>query len=185
MSFSADTGMGECLIIARKKYEADKDSEKIANPRAVFVVLNRRPGNNLVGIHAAKQIRFEILNSEIQKLENGPEGGTPLKFGKDIIGHMIDAPLPKSGGWGLARIADLSLAQTAYQLTQKNNLWLPRIKKNAAKTIKITEVNSISTLGPIHRDINGIESNGQIRGPFELIAFKTKSSPDLSYSMGA
>ncbi|MCX8501831.1 MAG: hypothetical protein ORO03_09095, partial [Alphaproteobacteria bacterium] len=177
MSFSADTGMGECLIIARKRFESCTNIDKIVNPRAIFVVLNRRPANNLVGIHAAKQIRFEINNSMIKKLEDGPEGGTPIKFGKDIIGHMIDAPLPKSWGWNLARIVDLSLAQTAYQITHRMNLWLPGIRRSATKSIMITEINSIASLGPIHRDINGIESNGKVRGPFDLIPLKPNQAP--------
>ena len=41
MSFSADTGMGECLVIGRK---ANKN-----NTRAPFVVLNARPTSPMTG----------------------------------------------------------------------------------------------------------------------------------------
>ena len=44
MSFSADTGMGECLVVGRKD---GKGSE-----RATFVVLKERPTSTLVGCQA-------------------------------------------------------------------------------------------------------------------------------------
>jgi len=42
MSFSADTGMGECLVIGRK--------DKVGSTRAAFVVLKERPSSTLLGL---------------------------------------------------------------------------------------------------------------------------------------
>lgn len=54
MSFSADTGIGECLLVARKCGSRIK--------RAVFVVLNERPAYPLLGATAAKQIHRLIAS---------------------------------------------------------------------------------------------------------------------------
>src|ERR1019366_793531 len=101
MSFSADTGMGECLVIGRKT--------GIESPRATFVVLKERPAYPLLGTTAAKQICNLIESKKLRRLEDGPAGGTPLYFGNDAIGQAIDAPVSQSGAWSLSRIADLSL----------------------------------------------------------------------------
>ncbi len=107
-SFSADTDMAECLVVGRKT--------KADNKRGTFVVLKERPPYPLLGMSAAKQIHHLIAENHLRRLEDGPVGGTHLYFGNDVIGQAMEAPLPESGGWNLARIADLSLAQTAYQL---------------------------------------------------------------------
>jgi len=94
-SFSADTGMAECLVVARKA--------KSENKRATFVVLNERPAYPLVGASAAEQIRRLIARKSIRRLEDGPMGGTHLYFGDDEIGQAMEAPLADLSGWNLAR----------------------------------------------------------------------------------
>jgi hypothetical protein len=169
MSFSADTGMGECLLVGRKS--------KTGSKRATFVVLNERPAYPLLGASAAKQIHRLIAGGGLRRLEDGPMGGTPLFFGNDVIGQAMDTPLPASGGWNLARIADLSLAQAAYQLANKKRVWLPTMSKSEAASIPITTVENIGEIGPIDRDINGITPQGGIRGPFDTPPVKPNSVP--------
>jgi hypothetical protein len=159
MSFSADTGMAECLLIGRKS--------KTKSKRATFVVLSERPAYPLVGASAAEQVHRLIAGGNIRRLEDGPVAGTPFYFGNDLIGQAMNAPLPASGGWNLARIADLSLAQTAYQLANEKRVWLPTMRKSDAINIGITTVGEIGEIGPIHRDINGRTPKGGIRGPFD------------------
>jgi hypothetical protein len=169
MSFSADTGMGECLVVGRKS--------KTDIERATFVVLNERPAYPMLGAGAARQIHRLIAEKNIRRLEDGPLGGTLLFFGDDAIGQAMDAPLPESGGWNLGRIADLSLAQTAYQLAQQKCVWLPTMKHSDAVAIPITLVEKIGDIGPIHRDINGTNPDGGIRGPFEIVPLKSGQVP--------
>jgi hypothetical protein len=161
MSFSADTGMGECLVIGRK--------DKAGSTRAGFVVLKERPSSTLLGASIARQIRWLIKQGGLRKLEDGPVGGTPLTFGEEVVGQAMDAPLPPSGGLNLARIADLSLAQAAHQVAN-GNIWLPSMNKTEAIKIPLTTVGAIGTIGPYHADINGdnTKSDGttSIRGPF-------------------
>ncbi|MCH7471668.1 hypothetical protein IIA79_01760 [bacterium] len=160
LSFSADTGMGECLIIGRK----DKQDSK----RAVFVVLKERPTTTLQGMVCAGELRQLIKAGELKRLEDGPIGGTPLHFGNDEIGWVLDSPLPSSGGWNVGRIADLSLAQTAYQLADMSRIWLPGMTESESIIVPITLVAKIGKIGPLDRDINGKGSDGSFRGPFDI-----------------
>ena len=88
LSFSADTGMGECLVVGRKTPKEEK--------RATFVALQQRPDSTIVGASIADQIR-NALAGNLRKLEDGPVGGTPVRFGDDVIGFALDAPLPSEG----------------------------------------------------------------------------------------
>ena len=168
-SFSADTGMAECLVIGHK-YKAE-------SKRATFVVLKERPSYPLLGLSAAEQIHRLIATKRIRTLEDGPVGGTHLYFGNEAIGQAMNAPLPESGGWNLARIADLSLAQAAYQLADKQRVWLPGMDRAQAIYIPITTVGVLGKIGPHHRDINGATSTGDIRGPFEIRDVKGNEVP--------
>jgi hypothetical protein len=169
MSFSADTGMGECLVTGRKS--------KASSKRATFVVLNERPPYPLLGASAAKQIRNLITNQKQRRLEDGPVGGSLLYFGNEVIGQAMDAPLPSSGGWNVARIADLSLAQAAYQLANEKRIWLPAMNKSDAVNIPITTVNDIGEIGPYHSDVSGDTSSGGVRGPFTISAVRPGNAP--------
>jgi hypothetical protein len=168
-SFSADTDMAECLVVGRKT-KTDKN-------RGTFVVLKERPAYPLLGASAAKQIHHLIAEKNLRCLEDGPMGGTHLYFGNDVIGQAMEAPLPESGGWNLARIADLSLAQAAYQLAVEKCVWLPRMDKSQAVGIPITTVGAIGEIGPVHRDINGKNPDGSIRGPFSIKESNARSVP--------
>ena len=169
LSFSADTHMGECLIIGRKS--------ETGSTRATFIILNKRPQFPLLGVIAAEQIRRLIESKNLRRLEDGPVNGTFLHFGNEVIGQALDAPLPVSGGWNLSRIADLSLAQTAYQLINKKSIWLPTMNKSEIVDIPLTTVATIGEIGPYHADINGNTSTGGIRGPFDISPIEPNSVP--------
>jgi hypothetical protein len=169
MSFSADTYMGECLVIGRKSTEGSK--------RATFVVLHERPGSPLLGASSAHQIRQLVTEKTVRRIEDGPVGGTPLHFGDDQVGEVMDVPLPCAGGWKLARMADLSLAQTAYQLEIEKRVWLPSMHGSQTIAVPISTVSTVGTIGPYHMDINATTAEGGIRGPFRVTTVKEKSAP--------
>ncbi|MCY3908375.1 MAG: hypothetical protein OXF63_14120 [Anaerolineaceae bacterium] len=151
-SFSADTGLGECLLVARKL--SDK------TPRARFVSLRERPRNQSDGELIGHVVQGASTN---RHLEDGPYGGTPIRIGSDEVGQVLDCPLPDSGPWQYAGILDFTLAQTAWQLVQ-GNLWLPRTGQRQLETASL---NHFASIGPVHRDINGRE--GKVpRGPFDI-----------------
>ena len=75
LSFSADTGMAECLVIARKGHTAQRGN---------FTSLRRRTR----GFAHAAAIANEIINKpSIRSLEAGPYGGTPLTVGDEFAGE--------------------------------------------------------------------------------------------------
>ncbi len=169
ISFSADTGMGECIIVAQKSMTLNK--------RAIFVTLNQKPNYPLIGATIAEKVNKCIENNTIRALEDGPLGGTPLYFGDDIVGYILDAPISASSGWNIARIADIQLAQTAYQLVHGNRIWLPRMNKSEAFNITTTTIMVIGQIGPYHSDVEGKTKNGGVRGPFQKIKLNSKSVP--------
>lgn len=165
LSFSADTGMGECLVIGKKKMNGNNNGN---NVRAIFSVLPERPSNTIVGTHIAERISQLINSSSIRRLEDGPVGGTSIRFGNDYIGQVLDAPILNSEPWGVSRIADLSLAQVAWQMIHRSRLWLPGTDESDVIDLPIRKLGEIGKIGPYHADINWSSSAGGVRGPFEI-----------------
>ncbi len=160
VSFSADTGIGECIVVGTRSAKGSK--------RAKFVVLKNRPAYPLEGQYAARQVISLLHGGSVRRLEDGPVGGTEIKFGDDVIGSLIDAPLPANGSWNLSRVSDFSIAQAAHALESFGKVWLPSIVKAAAKTINVSTIGKIGRIGPYHADVNGKDSKGGPRGPFEI-----------------
>jgi hypothetical protein len=168
MSFSRDTGMGECLLIGRKAGQKSN--------RATFVILNERPSSPMTGSSAAIQIR-RLQEGKLRRLEDGPVGGSLFHFGDDVIGYAMDAPLPKEGPWNLARIKDGALAQVAYQMVTSALIWLPGTTKRNTVPVSIVTVSGIGRIGPLHMDINYNDSSGGIRRPFRIEPLRAKAAP--------
>jgi hypothetical protein len=165
VSFSADTGMGECLLVGKKGG---------TSKRAMFVTLNERPSSTIAGSAIAVRIEQVREHGPLRKLEDGPAGGTPILIGNEMVGQGVDAPL--AGGWNLARVRDFALAQTAFQLV-KGSLWLPGMKKSEVGSLPMATVGKIGKIGPYHSDINGRTQNGGIRGPFDIHPAPSKGTP--------
>ena len=160
-SFSADTGMAECLIIAQKNGAISSRS------RAVFAVLNHQPASALHGELIASEIRRAVDGGRVRRLEDGPVGGTPIRVGGEHYGYLLDCPLEGEDAWPLVGIADASLAPTAYQL-ERGLLFPLDVPNPAALTIPIIDIGEIADRGPVDRDICSDTYDGALRGPFEL-----------------
>lgn len=169
LSFSADTDIAECLIVCSKRAGG--------SDRAAFVVLKEKPSSTLLGASAAAQIRDVIQAQGVRRIEDGPVGSTPIFFGDEEIGQLIDAPLPSVGGWKLSRIADLSLGQSAFQLENNQRIWLPGMQEKDAVAVPISTVGALGTIGPLDRDIDGKGSSGSLRGPFSIAPVSPNSAP--------
>ena len=155
MSFSSDTGMAECLVIARKTKARVPPGE-----RARFASLRRRPA----GLAPAGAVAASIGNGGyVRQIEEGPYGGTRLTVGDELAGEILNAPAGDGGeAWGSVRLSDYSLAQSAYALAD-SRLWLPG--NPAAIALKTAALGVIGNLGLVHRDITGPPP----RGPFTQI----------------
>ena len=119
VSFSADTGMAECLVIARKR-----NGQEAKGQRIHFTSLTHRP----LGFANASSIAGQIIGGQpVRVVEDGPYGGTPLMMGDEVAGQMLTTPdAGSAANWGAVRQSDYSLAQTAYALSE-SRLWLPAI----------------------------------------------------------
>ena len=116
ISFSSDTGMAECLVVARKRASGGQPI------RARFASLNRRPR----GFAEAGAVANQIAKRQpVRKIEDGPFGGTSMFVGDELAGELLDAPADGyQTGWGAARLSDISVAQVASSLS-RGILWLP------------------------------------------------------------
>ena len=167
MSFSSDTGMAECLVIARKLREGEAPDTD-----ALFTSFSRRPQ----GFAHASSLSGGLLNDRwVRGLEDGPYGGTPLMVGDELAGESVLAPIGKEGEtWSAVRLADCSLAQTAMPLS-RSQLWLPG--SAVPMDVTVTVLGNIGRLGFHHLDITGQPSSGPPQGPFS----KSDPSPTATY----
>jgi len=114
-SFSADTNMAECLVVAVKG-----KSENTG--RGTFVCLHRRPDSHLEAVEVARDIQ-NLQN--VRKFEEPPIAGNSIKFGDEVVGSALNCPLSLKDPWVTTRVSELSLIQSAYHLTN-GHIWLPR-----------------------------------------------------------
>ena len=163
MSFSSDTGMAECLVVARKS----KASESAAK-RQQFTSLKNRPAGIAVSAAIAKSL---WQNGYARQIEDGPYSGTRLTVGDELAGEILTAPGGLDGeSWGSVRLSDYSLAQTAYALAD-SKLWLPG--NPSSIELKTAEIGAVGRMGLVDRDIIGPPP----RGPFNKVA----ASPTATY----
>ena len=171
-SFSADTDMAECLLIARKGEQHD-------GKRAVFVMLRQRPNSAIEAELLADEISRIRESDQLRPIER-LEGISRIRIGDQEYGVMLNAPLPESGPWPLVGILDEELAQVAWNLERGSlmPLGLPGV---GAIEIPIKAIRDIADRGPYHADIYWDQPDGTPRGPFELI--KPTASPLPTYPM--
>ena len=166
MSFSSDTGMAECLVIARKLMKDDPPS--LSNKRVHLTSLHSRPR----GLAPASVTAESIIDGDSpRRIEDGPYGGTRLLAGDELIGEMLTTPDNTNGEtWGAVRSSDFSVAQVGYALSH-SKLWLPGL--SATPQVSTAPLNVVGRMGLVHRDITGPAP----RGPFD----KVEPSPTATY----
>ena len=163
LSFSSDTGMAECLVIARRLRVDEPPDDDVR-----FISLSRRSQGFA---HASALARKALDGNQIRRIQDGPYGATPLTVGQQLTGKMISAPrVPGGASWGAVRISDYSVAQTAYALSQ-SRLWLPG--NESSVELKVAMLGDVGKLGLLDRDINGPAP----RGSFD----KAPPSPTATY----
>ncbi len=161
ISFSGDTGMAECLVIARRLKPDETPQDRVH-----FTSLRHRPQGFP---HASSLAGGLLVGSPVRRIEDGPYGGTALVVGEKLAGETITAPRDAEGeSWGAVRLADYSLAQTAYALSQ-SKLWFP--SAGSSLELKVAELSDIGERGWYHINIVGPT------GPFT----KAPPSPTATY----
>ena len=164
-SFSADTGMGEALIIARRRCATGRTA---VEDRVTFVALRRRPTSGTdaaalaVAIRSAEQAR-----------------SSRIVLGDDLWGTRIP------GRWNDGKCASVvhpELVETVHDLLT-GRLTLPPQSKNS-RVIAMTPLRDLGVRGLYHADINGINKESSrplysdsgshsFRGPFDIVALST------------
>ena len=113
-SFSADTNMAECIIVATKGKTENTG-------RGTFVCLHRRPSSYLEAVEVARDIQ-NLQN--LRRFEEPPIAGNSIKFGDEVVGSALNCSLKLTEPWVATRVRELSLIQSAYHLA-KGHIWLP------------------------------------------------------------
>ena len=164
MSFSSDTGMAECLVVARKLETGETSTD-----RAVFTSFNSRPAGFAQSATVAHAI--DDNTGSLRAVEDGPYGGTRLTVGDELVGEMLTMSHGANGdAWAAVRLSDASLSQTAHALSE-SRLWLPGIAH--AMELNTAPLGEVGKMGYVHRDITG----NAPRGPFN----KVTASPTATY----
>ena len=163
MAFSSDTGMAECLVIARKIREGESSAKRVH-----FATLHQRPLNLASACAVSKGVEF---SESVRRIEDGPYGGTRISIGNELIGEMLTAPCsPDGDAWAGVRLLDYSLAQTAYGI-QHSQLHLPGVPDICK--VPTAHLGNVAKIGLYHLDIVGAPP----RGPFNKVA----PSPTATY----
>ena len=152
-AFSADTGMAECLVVAKK-------GKRKNTGRGTFVCLTRCPHGELEALEIAKGLR-KFKNTR-QLDDDTLSGGDQLQIGNESIGHLISAPIVQSeAGWPLSRVKNMSVVQSAHYLANG----LVRIPRQTSDIqLVMRPVSEIAMLGIGTKDIRG----GGGRGAFDV-----------------
>ncbi len=167
-SFSADTGMAECLLVAQR-------GAPPAEKRATFVVLRRQVRSAQEG----ELLAAEITRTRETNRASGTEKAnsrTAIAIGEQEYGVILDFPLSKSGPWPLVGISDESLAQAAWNLRQGSLVQLGSPSLNHIQ-LPVVPIGQTAGRGPYHADIYWNQASGAPRGPFALRKPPRKAFP--------
>ncbi len=167
-SFSADTGMAECLLIAKR-------GASEAKKRATFIVLRRQVHSaQEAGLLAAEIGRIRESNQATDREEVNEKRA--ITIGEQEYGVILNFPLPESGPWPLVGIADEEIADVAWNLRQGRLVQL-NLPDSEPVPLPIAPIGQIADRGPYHADIYWENANGTPRGPFVLRKLSRKSYP--------
>ena len=113
-SFSDDTGMAECIVVATRKSDGDSDDSKF-----MVASIDRRPASILEAVHFAR---------EIASVGEPRKGGSRLCIGSQKFGRInhFKSKLSKSGIGG---IQDSDVEQAAIML-RDGSLRLPHLSRD-------------------------------------------------------
>ena len=158
-SFSADTGMAEVLLIARKRRKGAPAPVDLDSCRATWVSLARRPDSAAEARETARAARRGLASGSA-----GSRRAFGIGLGEDVAGGGIHASLADGGSAG---VRDLSLAETALRL-RYSVLELPRTGQS--HRIAVIPLGSLGQHGPVDRDVGG-RSGATLtaRGPFRIV----------------
>ena len=150
-AFSEDTGMGECIVVATRKFEDDDDEGAFTS-----VTLDKRPTSILEAVQFAKAINAKLKENESGRLCIGTQ-----KFGR--MSHSSSAEFVEAGAGG---IQDEAVEMFASKL-KEGVLHLPRFRSDVCLPIV-----HLKELGKRCKDSKFIVQ----WGPFEKVSVSRQAS---------
>ncbi|MDD9824362.1 MAG: hypothetical protein OXU43_04225, partial [Gammaproteobacteria bacterium] len=153
-AFSADTDMGEVLVLARKMPRERRAAAPSPDPRIHWIALRRRPATAMEATELARQAGA---------LPSGAEDAARLAIGADLAGTSLRAPLSQGG---CAAVADAELVRAAVAL-ESGRLRLPRGEPE--RKLPTAKLAALGERGMYHLDIDGWQTDGSPRGPFDIV----------------
>ena len=152
-SFSADTGFGEALVVARRRGDRIEDADE-AVADTLYVNLLRRPPSTVEASEIA--VRVGALAPD--------ERGGAITAGDDELGFFVRATLADGG---CASLREIDVARAALAL-QGGTLRLPRMAGSVP--LHLTTLGELGSRGLHRSDLVGRETgpDGLPRGPFDV-----------------
>ena len=148
-AFSADTGIAEALVVAVKCAESIEADESDAS--VLYLNLNRRPR----GMVEAAAIARAVGSLPDQRSDL-------LLLGGEHVGCVVRAKLADGG---CASLREPNVAETALAL-RDGILQLARLREKPR--LPLAPLADLGERGLVDRDINGLNSDGTPRGPFDV-----------------
>ncbi len=163
-AFSADTGMGECMVIATRTTAGTDEGRNVT-----YVTLRRRPTTLIEGVEVARRI-CDAVRDDTPRVDGGV-----LEVGGDDCGSWFrDNSLS-----GIAEGAHNLVLVAAARHLQRGTLALPRDRE---RTLAIVPLGELGTRGPLHRDIGNHVGDVAQRGPLHIHS-KPASQQRLSWQL--
>ena len=148
-TFSADTAMAECIVVATKG-TGDNTG------RGKFISLTDKSHSSLESVEIANRIN---KSKNTRKLEDIPNGGDTISVGNTNSGLMLDCPIKDGVPWIATRARSMALLQMANRLKMKK-LHFPMSRD--AVPIHICQVQDIAEVG-------SADSYREKDGPFIMV----------------
>lgn len=170
-AFSADTGMGEVTVIARRIRRGEFPRRMVH-----FVNLAHRPADKLSAMETAKAVRRTIATLN--------EIGTslPVKIGDVSVGSVQLERVDSRTKWTTCRIVNLDLSRVAQRIG-RGVLMLPQHHGNI--DIPICPMSEVGTVGPVHRSFENTFNREKGADPGTEWPMLWNRDSDEQYSMAA
>ncbi len=147
-SFSADTALGEILVVATRRAATVTDDSH-ESELWHWVTLNGRPESPVVALELAKNIA---------ETEHGG-----LKLGDSQVGISTSAVF----GADLGQIGNLDLIEIAMEMERAKAVEFQMHRTKQSMALDLCTLGELGFAGPLHRDITGKNPDGSNRGPFD------------------
>ena len=161
-SFSADTGMGEVLLTARRR--SDDEPGETHDP-ITFVALRERPRSTTDAAGLADAIQTA-----------NRAGARRITIGDELRGVLT------RGDWGAGCAASILHGDLAEQIENLKRGLLKAPRTGDVHELPVTPLGTLGTRGLLHRDISGTAVTGyradgtaRQRGPFDIVSLGSDS----------